>query len=145
LWAAIAASIWLGALAFHITLPYTGSFLLMTLLVVGVAVPTPGGVGGFHEAFRIGATAFYGAPNDRAIGAAIVLHAVSFAPVVVLGAIFMAQAGLKLSGMRRLAEEREAEDADAPEELPPAARPSRDLAGSRLFSPSHADEKGGAG
>ena len=32
---------------------------------------TPGAVGGFHEAYRIGATAFYGVPNDRAIGADI--------------------------------------------------------------------------
>ena len=26
-------------------------------------MPTPGAVGGFHEAFRIGATTFYGAPD----------------------------------------------------------------------------------
>ena len=57
-------------------MPFTGSFLLIALLVVGVAVPTPGAVGGFHEAFRIGATMFYGAPDDAAVGAAIVLHAV---------------------------------------------------------------------
>ena len=31
---------------------------------IGVAVPTPGAVGGFHEVFRLGATAFFGAPND---------------------------------------------------------------------------------
>ena len=59
----------------------------MALLVVGVAVPTPGAVGGFHEAFRLGATTFYGAPNDRAVGAAIVLHAVSFVPVTALGLV----------------------------------------------------------
>ena len=53
----------------------------MALLVIGVAVPTPGAVGGFHEAFRIGVTTFFGAPNDAAVGAAIVLHAFSFVPV----------------------------------------------------------------
>ena len=50
---------------------------MLAPLVVGVAVPTPGGVGGFHEAYRIGATAFFGADNDTAVGAAIVLHAIS--------------------------------------------------------------------
>ena len=50
LWLSIAAGIWLVARAFAIEVTYLGSFLLMTLLVVGVAVPTPGAVGGFHEA-----------------------------------------------------------------------------------------------
>jgi hypothetical protein len=104
LWLAIALSVWLVPLAFHMTFPFTGSFLLLALLVVGVAVPTPGGVGGFHEAFRIGATAFYGVDNDRAVGTAIVLHASQFVPVAIAGIVLMAQEGLTLSGMRRLAE-----------------------------------------
>jgi uncharacterized protein (TIRG00374 family) len=98
-WLAIAASVWLVALAFHITLPFTGSFLLLALLVVGVAVPTPGGVGGFHEAFRLGATAFYGVDNDRAVGCAIAMHASQFVPIVIAGLVFMAQEGLSLGTM----------------------------------------------
>jgi uncharacterized protein (TIRG00374 family) len=104
LWLSIAAGIWLVARAFAIEVTYLGSFLLMTLLVVGVAVPTPGAVGGFHEAFRFGATTFFHAPNDRAVGAAIVLHAVSFVPVTLMGIVFMAQEGLTLGRMRSLAE-----------------------------------------
>ena len=42
LWMSIAAGIWLTSLAFHITFPFVGSFLVMTILVVGVAMPTPG-------------------------------------------------------------------------------------------------------
>lgn len=103
LWMSIAAGIWLTARAFHITFPYTGSFLVMSLLVVGVAVPTPGAIGGFHAAFRIAVTAFYGAPDDRAVGAAIVLHAVSFVPVTIMGIAFMAHEGISLGNMRRLA------------------------------------------
>lgn len=103
LWLSVATGIWASACAFEIAVPYTGSFLLMALLTVGVAVPTPGAVGGFHEAFRIGATTFYGAPNDRAVGAAIVLHAISFVPVTLLGVFFIAQDGLNLSRMRSLA------------------------------------------
>ena len=103
LWLAIALGIWWGARAFHIELPLTGSLVLMALLVVGVSVPTPGGVGGYHEAFRIGATALYAAPNNRAVSAAIVLHAISFVPITVVGLTMMTREGLNLGRVRDLA------------------------------------------
>ena len=99
LWIVIAAGIWTVAVAFHIAMPFTGGWLMLAPLVVGVAVPTPGSVGGFHEAFRLGATAFFGADNDIAVGAAIVLHAVSLGPVTVAGLIFIVQDGLELGGL----------------------------------------------
>lgn len=107
LWLSIGFGIWAVAVAFHLTVPFTGSFLLMAILTIGVAVPTPGSIGGFHEAFRIGATMFYGAPDVTAVGAAIVLHAFSIGPSLLLGLLFAAQAGLNLSGMRRLADQAE--------------------------------------
>jgi uncharacterized protein (TIRG00374 family) len=103
LWLSIATGIFLVTRAFHIPVPFTGAFVVMTVLVVGVAVPTPGSVGGFHLFYQIGVTAFYAAPRDRAMGAAIVLHAVSFLPVTLLGIIFMTREGLSLGRMRGLA------------------------------------------
>ena len=74
----------------------------VALLVLGVAVPTPGAVGGFHEAFRVGATMFFGAPDDAAVGrgdrAACCSRSV---PSLLLGLFFAAQAGLNVTGMRR--------------------------------------------
>ena len=105
LWLTIAAGQWAVALAFHIDVPFTGSFLIIALLVIGVAVPTPGAIGGFHEAFRLGATMFFGAPDSAAVGAAIVAHLFSVGPALVLGLFFAAQVGMNLSSMRRLAEE----------------------------------------
>jgi len=102
LWVVIAVGIWTVALAFHIVMPFTGAWLMLAPLVVGVAVPTPGGVGGFHEAFRLGATAFFGADNDTAVGAAIVLHAISFVPVVLVGLWFTIQDGLRLGGIAQM-------------------------------------------
>jgi uncharacterized protein (TIRG00374 family) len=107
LWLCIALGIWSVAVAFRFAVPFTGSFLLIALLVIGVAVPTPGAIGGFHEAFRVGATTFYGAPDDAAVGAAIVLHAISIGPSLLLGLFFAAQEGLNLSGMQRLADQAE--------------------------------------
>ncbi|HEX8030405.1 MAG TPA: lysylphosphatidylglycerol synthase transmembrane domain-containing protein, partial [Vicinamibacterales bacterium] len=101
LWISIAAGIWATSVAFGIAMPFTGAWLMLAPLVVGVAVPTPGGVGGFHEAYRIGATAFFGADNNTAVGAAIVLHAISVGPVTIAGLLFMVQDGLKLGGMAK--------------------------------------------
>ena len=107
LWLSICLGIWSVAVAFRFAVPFTGSFLLLSLLVLGVAVPTPGAIGGFHEAFRAGTTMFYGAPDDAAVGAAIVLHLFSIGPALLLGLFFAAQEGLNLSGMRRLANQAE--------------------------------------
>jgi glycosyltransferase 2 family protein len=104
LWLSIAIGIWMTSVAFHISLPYTGSFLVMTLLIVGVAVPTPGAIGGFHAAYQIAVQTFFAAPDDRAIGAAIVLHAISFIPVTALGIVFMAQEGLTFARARTMAQ-----------------------------------------
>ena len=101
LWIAIASGIWAVSIAFGIVMPFTGAWLMLGPLVVGVAVPTPGGVGGFHEAYRFGATAFFGAEENTAVGAAIVLHAISIGPVIIAGLIFILQDGLKLGGIAR--------------------------------------------
>jgi uncharacterized protein (TIRG00374 family) len=103
LWLSIAAGIWLTSRAFHMTFGYLGSFLVMTLLVVGVAMPTPGAIGGFHAMYQITVTTFFGVPTDRAVGGAIVLHAISFVPVTLLGLVFMAREGLSLTRMREMA------------------------------------------
>lgn len=103
MWTSIAAGIWLTSRAFHITFPYTGSFLVMTVLVVGVAVPTPGGLGAFHAAYQFAVTEFFAASFDRAVGAAIVLHALSFIPVTLLGLAFMAREGLTFGKAREIA------------------------------------------
>jgi glycosyltransferase 2 family protein len=104
LWLSIAAGIWAVAEAFRLAIPFTGSFLIIALLVVGVAVPTPGAVGGFHAAFKVGATTFFGASDAAAVGAAIVLHLLTFGPSLLLGLSFAAQEGLDLSGMKTLAD-----------------------------------------
>ena len=107
LWLCIAIGTWAAAVAFHLQVPFTGSFLITALLVIGVAVPTPGAVGGFHAMFRLGATTFFGAPDDAAVGAAIVLHAFTVGPSLLLGVMFAAQEGLNFTGMRQLADQAE--------------------------------------
>ncbi|MEP7117282.1 MAG: lysylphosphatidylglycerol synthase transmembrane domain-containing protein [Acidobacteriota bacterium] len=111
LWILIAFQTWVVSAAVGVAMPWSGSLLMVALLVVGVAVPTPGAVGGFHEAYRIGATSFFGADNDRAVGAAIVLHAVGFLPTLLAGAVLMAQEGLTVSRLGEAAQAAKGEEA----------------------------------
>jgi uncharacterized protein (TIRG00374 family) len=107
LWLSIDVGIWAIAVAFGFNVPFTGSFLIVPLLTLGVLVPTPGAIGGFHEAFRLGVTVFYGVPDDAAVAAALVLHAFSVGPALLLGLFFAARAGLNISGLRQIADAEE--------------------------------------
>ena len=101
--AVIVGGIFLVTRAFHIDMPFLGAFVVMAMLVVGVAIPTPGAVGGFEYFYQVAVTGFYNAAPDRATAAALVLHAVSFLPVTLIGIIFMAREGLSVGRMRGLA------------------------------------------
>jgi uncharacterized protein (TIRG00374 family) len=102
-WVVTSAEAWAVTNAFGIDLPFLGSFLLQAFLVIGIAVPTPGGVGGYHEAYRFATTTFFHAPNDRAVAAALVVHAISFVPVVLLAIVFMFQDGLSVGRLQEMA------------------------------------------
>lgn len=102
-WLSIALGVWLTSRAFDLTFRFDGAFLIIMFLVVGVAAPTPAGVGTFHWMYRLAVTTFFGAPVGTAVAAAIVLHAVSFIPISLLGFVFLAQDGLSVGRLRRLA------------------------------------------
>ena len=100
LWLSIALGILLTSWAFDLTLTPIGAFLVVGYLAVGVSAPTPGGAGGFHLAYQLAMTQFFGATESVAAAAAIVLHAVSFVPVSLLGLVFMWQDGLTLGSLK---------------------------------------------
>jgi uncharacterized membrane protein YbhN (UPF0104 family) len=100
LWTSIGLCTWVTSRAFGITFPFPASFLLSMFLVAGVAVPTPGGIGGFHAAYSFAVTRLFGATQEQAVACAIVLHAVSFVPVTLVGLVIMAQAGLTIQRAR---------------------------------------------
>jgi uncharacterized protein (TIRG00374 family) len=111
LWVLIALGVWLTSLAFDLTFPFLGSFLVLALLAAGVSLPTPGGVGGFHYTYLLALTQFFGAPRDASAAAAMVLHAVSFVPVTILGLVFMWQDGLTLGGLKGMGADAKRESA----------------------------------
>jgi uncharacterized membrane protein YbhN (UPF0104 family) len=96
LWLSIAFGIVFTTWAFGLAMSFTGSFLVVGYLTVGVAVPTPGATGGFHYFYKLALTQLFDAPESAAGAAAIVLHLVTFVPVTILGLIYMWQDGLTL-------------------------------------------------
>jgi glycosyltransferase 2 family protein len=118
LWLLIATQAWSVTIAFGIPMPFPGTFLLQSMLVIGVAVPTPGGVGSFHEAYRLGVTTFFGATRDQAVAAAIVTHAISFIPPVLGGILFMAQEGLSFGRLEDMASSARDKEGPSANEVP---------------------------
>ena len=104
-WLVVAASLWLVSAAFGVVLPPAGTATVLALTVVGVAVPTPAGIGGYHAAYEVGTTTLYGASTEAAVGAALVSHAIGFAPVTLIGIVLMARKGIQIGRIGQLVSE----------------------------------------
>jgi uncharacterized protein (TIRG00374 family) len=95
MWYVVFWQIQMVLFAFDIHLPLRASFLIVTLTVIGLAVPTPGGVGGFHKASQIGLTMFFGIELNRATAIAIAYHAICFVPITIIGLLCLPLLGVK--------------------------------------------------
>jgi uncharacterized protein (TIRG00374 family) len=107
IWLLIGLSFHFNHLAFGIRLPFHATFLLITFLVVGVAIPTPGMVGGFHAFYLLTLSEVFGVPPPLAAAAGISAHALSNLPILVFGLALLGREGLSLG---RVAEVTRAEE-----------------------------------
>jgi uncharacterized protein (TIRG00374 family) len=105
MWYVIFWQVQLTLLAFDVHVPLRASFLIVTLTVIGLAVPTPGGVGGFHKASQIGLTMFFGIELNRATAIAIAYHAVCFVPITIIGLLCLPLLGVKPRDVRTMSAE----------------------------------------
>jgi len=106
-WLAIALSIDWTNRAFALDLPFHSAFLIIAFLTVGVAVPTPGAVGGFHGMYLLALTKAYGVDKDTAAAAGITAHALMNLPILVLGLVFLRSEGLTLGKVAEMTEKKE--------------------------------------
>jgi len=104
-WLAIAFSIHLNNRAFGIHVPFHACFLVIAFLTVGVAIPTPGMVGGFHAAFLLAVTQSFGVDKGTAAAAGITMHALSNLPVLLGGLLLLPGEGLTLGRVAEMTEE----------------------------------------
>jgi hypothetical protein len=102
LWYVICWQVQLTLLAFDLHLPLRASFLLVTLAVLGLAVPTPGGVGGFHKATQLGLMTFFSVELNEATGIAIAYHAICFLPITVVGLACLPLLGVGLRDVKAM-------------------------------------------
>jgi hypothetical protein len=89
IWLIDVLAIYLLFLAFGFHLPVAAAFVLMIILIIGIAIPTaPGFIGNWHY-FCILGLSLFDVPRTEALTFAIIYHALSIGLVVVLGVAFL--------------------------------------------------------
>jgi len=94
IWTVIGVGIHLGIVACGVSLAPGAWLIMLPILAVGIGVPTPGGTGTYHLAMKLGLVSLFAADETAALGAAIVVHAVAWLPVLAMGGFFVARGGL---------------------------------------------------
>jgi glycosyltransferase 2 family protein len=103
LWFIINVQVYCVMRAFRLDLPLTAAFVTTAAAVLGLFVPTPGGVGGYHAAVQFVLTSLYRIALATATGVALIAHAVSFGPISVIGFAMFAASPWRRTGLRELA------------------------------------------
>jgi hypothetical protein len=106
-WACLSSQFWFASLAMSHDLPFLSCFLLTGVSIVGMMIPTPGGVGGFHKMVQVGLIQFYAFGIDDSVAYALVVHVVGTAPVVLAGLALFAKEGLSWGQLAKIGESRE--------------------------------------
>jgi len=110
IWLVITLQLWCFMLAYLDHFPFIGSLFLMAITVVGVAIPTPGGAGGFQFFMNLALVNFFARylsaddPQSQAAGISNGSYIVSMIPVILVGLYFLNREGLSFGSVSRLAE-----------------------------------------
>ncbi len=100
IWFCLTAQFIFTVLALHHPLPLDSSIFVTGITTVGLAIPTPGGVGGFHKACQLVLTHFYGFDIDSSVATALLFHVVGTLPVLVVGLLLFVHEGLRWRDVR---------------------------------------------
>jgi len=113
MWLVINLQIYSVLRAFHLDLPLTAAFVVTAAAVLGLAVPTPGGLGSYQAAVAETLKKLYGVARESAAGVAILAWATSFILITLIGLALLALSGRERALARaaeRDIEKREAVD-----------------------------------
>jgi uncharacterized protein (TIRG00374 family) len=103
MWLVINVQIYCVIRSFGLDLPVSAAFVVTTAAVLGLVVPTPGGVGGYHAAVQFALTDVFRVPIAAATGVALIAHAVSFVPISIIGFGLFALSPARKEGLAGLA------------------------------------------
>lgn len=105
IWLVDVAAIYALLMAFGFHLPVMAAFVVMVVLIAGIAIPTaPGFIGNWHYACILGLSLFDVA-KPEAFSFALVYHFLSMMVVVVLGVAFLPFNKLSISDMTKIKDE----------------------------------------
>jgi len=106
-WLTIAAGTWAGIRAVGADVSFGETLVILPVLVLGVAVPTPGGAGSYHGAMKIGLMVF-GVAELLAVSAGLLVHVLITVPIILLGMLLLWTEGVSwgdlTAGARKLRE-----------------------------------------
>jgi glycosyltransferase 2 family protein len=111
IWACITLQLWLLLKSYMQAFPLAGTTLIVVLTAVGVAIPTPGGVGGYQYFLSLALINFFGRhlspadPHTQAAGISNACYIVSAVPVIIAGLVFLNREGLSLGRITRIRED----------------------------------------
>lgn len=103
-WLCLSSQFYFATLATRHPLPFTVSFFLTGITIVGLMIPTPGGVGGFHKACQIALTGFYGFDVNSSIAVAVIFHIIGTLPIIIVGTILLWRERVGLGQILKLRE-----------------------------------------
>jgi glycosyltransferase 2 family protein len=104
-WLVDVAAIYALLLAFGFNLPVLAAFVVMVILIAGIAIPTaPGFIGNWHYACILGLSLF-GIAKPEGFSFALVYHFLSMMVLIVLGIIFLPFNKFSISEMTKQMEQ----------------------------------------
>jgi uncharacterized protein (TIRG00374 family) len=112
IWLAISAQLWCLLRAYLEVFPMTGVLLIAAVTVVGVAIPTPGGVGGFQFFMNLSLINFFrpylsSDAASQAAGISNGAYIVSMVPLILVGLILLHREGLSFDRAAELSDDQE--------------------------------------
>jgi len=101
IWLIDVLAIYLLFLASGLHLPVAAAFVVMIILIIGIAIPAaPGFIGNWHYSCILGLSLF-GIPKTDALTFAIIYHALSIGIILLLGLIFLPFNRFSVADLRR--------------------------------------------
>jgi uncharacterized membrane protein YbhN (UPF0104 family) len=88
-WLTIGLGTWIGIRAAGADVRFADVLVMLPLLALGVSLPTPGGVGGYHALMQLGLTSLFGIDPTVAAGAGILMHIAMVVPVLLAGPVLL--------------------------------------------------------
>jgi glycosyltransferase 2 family protein len=94
---------WTTSLATNSNIPITAAFLVMTITSLTVVIPSsPGYVGVFHAGAVFVLTTMFNIDQTVALSYAIVIHALTYIWIIILGAFSMWREGISMSTLQTM-------------------------------------------